>query len=300
MKMNDSVLSEITVGIKTFYRTEKLELTLDALIGKSFREVLIADDGEIDEFKESLYKKYSEVLPLQVLRLPHDTGLPYGRNRMIEQCRTPYFLMLDDDQAIPENIHVLKTILEHDRELGGASCFWNEYGNIVCRAHNIHFIGKYLIKDKGAKPEMRSVGKIDYYVMDFIPNSTLYRKACFDEIMWDEAIKIGSEHVDFYLAQKRLAKWKFAVTPDVIIKHYPSKGSGSYEKKFRHQNDRIARYRKHLIKKWKIKGLINGQNLHFDGSGFKSFFIHHAVISKGSFQKRAFLAMYLLLKKVGV
>ncbi|MFY0605784.1 MAG: glycosyltransferase [Cyclobacteriaceae bacterium] len=271
-------LHQITVGIKTFYRTDKLEDTLNALIGKSFSQVIIADDGEIDEAKDLLYDKYAELLPLKVLRLPHDTGLPYGRNRMIEACNTPYFLMLDDDQVIPDNIKVLLDILHGDSELGGVSCFWNEYGHIVCRAHNLHMIHGHLIKDKGRDQIKRTIGQTAYFLMDFIPNSTLYRKECFDEIKWDEAIKIGSEHVDFYMAQKQLGKWKFAVTPDVIIKHYPSIGTGTYEKKFRHQNERIKKYKQYVLKKWQFKDVLNGEGLLMINRGVKKSVIHKIVI----------------------
>lgn len=277
--MTKDGLGEITVGIKTFYRTEKLQATLDALVNKSFHKVLIADDGEIDTYKESLYQKYQNLMPLEVLILPYDTGLPYGRNRMIEKCDSPYFLMLDDDQVIPDNIDPLLNILRSNSELGGVSCFWDEYGHIVCRAHNLHEIFGYVIKDKGREQIKKTAGSYNYFVMDFIPNSTLYRKECFEDVMWDDSIKIGSEHVDFYLAHKRLGKWKFAVTPDVILKHYPSVGSGTYEKKFRHQNDRISQYKKYVLKKWRINDVLNGSGLLMKSHGLKKSLIHNIVVS---------------------
>ena len=289
-------LNDITVGIKTFYRTEKLEKTLQALIDKDFYQILIADDGESDREKDLLYDRYRSVLPLEVLKLPHDTGLPYGRNQMIERCKTPFFLMLDDDQVIPENIGQLKTILTSDPELGGVSCYWDEYGEIVCRGHDIFLFKNHVIKDLRPDIEVKSIEGLRYYELDFIPNSTLYRIEVYDEIKWDDDIKIGSEHIDFYLNHKLYSNWKFAVTPDVVIGHFPSKGSGSYEKKFRRQNQRILKFKQMFLDKWTLKGLINGIALH-NKHGLKGRVIHKAIVNRDNWWGAAYFRLYHILVK---
>ncbi|NJE27128.1 glycosyltransferase, partial [Thermococcus sp. MV5] len=80
--MND--LKDVTIGLKTFYRTEKLRNTLRSLVGLNVKEVIVADDGPEDPEKEKLYQEMSEYLPLKVIRLPYNSGLAYGRNRIVE------------------------------------------------------------------------------------------------------------------------------------------------------------------------------------------------------------------------
>ena len=48
-------LEDVTVGLKTFYRTKRLEMTLNSLIGLGVKEVIIADDGPDDPIKEEIY-----------------------------------------------------------------------------------------------------------------------------------------------------------------------------------------------------------------------------------------------------
>jgi glycosyltransferase involved in cell wall biosynthesis len=269
------------VGIKTFYRTEKLKKTLDALLNKGFYEVIVADDSKIESEKEAFYNTYKDLLPLNVLKLPFDTGLSYGRNRIVETCKTEYLLMLDDDQVIPENIHLLLFALQGNEKLGGISCYWWEDEKFVCKATNIFKTKNYIIKDIGEIPVLKSTKSIDYYLCDFIPNSTLYRMDCFQSILWEEKIKIGSEHIDFYLNHKLNSDWQFAVTPDVIIKHYPNRASstkGVYLK-FRHQQDRLIQSKKILFDKWKVKGLLNGIPIFpLNKKSWKADFLHRNVV----------------------
>lgn len=295
MSKHSTNLKDISVGIKTFYRTEKLQLTLSALLGKNFAEVIVADDGKISKEKDDLYNDYSKLLPLKVIKLPFDTGLSYGRNRIVECCNTPYLLMLDDDQVIPENIHLLKDVLESNEELGGVSCFSYEYERFVCRAYNLFLLDGYVIKDIGDNVKAKQIEKSTYYICDFIPNSTLFRINCFDEIQWDENIKIGKEHIDFYLNHKLNSNWKFAVTPDVVIRHYPSTGTGHYES-YRHKKTRIEDSQKYLLNKWGIKKVLNGLSLYTSGSVGKRSKIFHKLVNKQNPVNKLIVSMLALFE----
>jgi glycosyltransferase involved in cell wall biosynthesis len=248
--------NEITVGVKTFLRTPKLRMCLESLARHPWREVIVADDGEIDAEREAMYAEAATRLPLKLLRLPFDTGLSAGRNEIVRQCATPYLLMLDDDQTVPANIGQLAEVLDENPGMGGVSCVWLEHGARKCTACDIQREGRKVFKDiVGEKPVNTTGGGQRYVVFDFIPNSTLFRTACLLEQPWDPFYKIGKEHLDFYLAQKQLGHWQFAVSLDVEIGHHPQSSERSY-KSFRH-GERVKVSERYFLRKFGIDEVVD-------------------------------------------
>ena len=249
-------LEDVTVGLKTFYRTKRLEMTLNSLIGLGVKEVIIADDGPDDPIKEEIYEKMRQYLPLKVLKLPYDAGLGYGRKEIVKHTKTEYLLIIDDDMKVPNNIYFLKNILERDKLLGGVSGCWIEYGNPKCDAYNLDCRDRFLIRHDpdNIKINITEEG-IPYVYFDFIPNSALFRRRAIKDYCWDENYIINFEHLDFYWGHKQLGKWKFAATPTVFFEHYPG-GSKTY-KKFRLSKERYKKSREYFLKKWDLKGIIS-------------------------------------------
>lgn len=251
--------SHVSCGIKSFLREKKLAACLDALVDKGFKEVIVVDDGPISTAKREVYQTYEKSLPLTLIEPPFDTGISAGRNLLIDHCTTPYILVLDDDQIVPDNIRDLYTIMEHDKSLGGIAGFWNEYDKPRCGATNLYYSGNYIVKDI-RKPSARlTCGLLSYFLYDFIPNSTLFRLACLQDIRWDPFYKIGSEHLDFYLAHKKLGRWKFAVTPDVVIRHDPREPETEYRDDFRKNDTRLNTSFNYLKSKWGIVDVIENR-----------------------------------------
>ena len=257
-------MNEITVGIKTFMRPHKLRGCLKSLVGLGFYEVIVADDGEITPESKKVYEEFQKKLPLVVLRLPFDSGLAYGRNEIVKRCKTPFLLLLDDDQQVNKDILKLKKILLADSSLGGVSAFLIERGCLKCDAHNLIIKNGYLIKHLYQIPEPKKIDEIIYYICDQIPNSTLFRIECLRDHCWDNKFVIDKEHVDFYLSHKILGKWKFAVTPNIKIIHNPSESNGvdeKYKNQFRFNKSRLKASMEYFLKKWKLKGIIEGRKL---------------------------------------
>jgi len=252
-------LRDVTVGIKTFYRKEKLKIALKSLIGLDVREVIVADDGPKDPDKEQLYNSMSEYLPLRVLRLPYDSGLAYGRNRIVENTKTPYLLIIDDDMEIPNknSILFLKQILIDDKTIGGVGAFLIENGRIRSGAHNLIYKKGYIIRNVPDRVEIKFSNGIPYMIFDQILNATLFRTTCLRDYPWDKYYKINFEHLDFYWGHKQLGKWRFAVTPAVLFKHCP--GGDKIYRKFRFNRERYNRSKEYFLRKWKLKGVINIQ-----------------------------------------
>ena len=259
-------LEDVTVGLKTFYRTKKLEMTLNSLIGLGVKEVIVTDDGPEDPIKEEIYEKMRQYLPLKVLKLPYNTGVGYGRKEIVKHTKTEYLLIIDDDMKVPNNVSFLKSILERDKLIGGVSGCLIEYGKPKCGAHNLDCKDRFLIRydPDNIKINITEEG-IPYVYFDFIPNSALFRTRTIKDYCWDENYIINFEHLDFYWGHKQLGKWKFAATPTVFFEHYPG-GSKTY-KKFRLNKERYKKSREYFLKKWDLKGIISikrgfwGQNV---------------------------------------
>ena len=258
MISNTETYANITVGIKTFNRHETLERSLESLKGHPFKKVVVADDGDRTSNKDALYDRYSRVLPLEVIYLPQDTGLAAGRNALVSASDTDYILILDDDEAIPKNILDLTRILEFDPTLGGISGYWLEHGFIRCNARDLLIKDGYLLQDIPAPKPARHFEELEYYIYEFIPNSTMFRRKCLLDYPWDNFYKIGSEHEDFYLGQKTSTDWKFAVTPNVTIDHFPLKAKSSYNVKYRKNNARLELSAEYLHKKWQFEATLFG------------------------------------------
>ena len=249
---------DITVGIKTFLRTDKLRMCLDSLTQHHWREVIVADDGPIDAERERMYEEFSSRLPLRLLRLEFDTGLAAGRNEIVRNCRTDYLLLLDDDQTVRESIGRLAEVLDDDPRIGGVSCIWVERDGRKCTACDIELEGTRVIKHIIGKkpPRVTSTGQ-RYVLFEFIPNSTLFRTQCLRELPWDPFYKIGKEHLDFYLAHKKLGKWLFAVSLDVEIGHHPEGSSSGQYHQFR-GGERLRVSEEYFLGKFGITEVIEG------------------------------------------
>lgn len=201
-----------------------------------------------------IYEEFEDVLPLKVLKLPYDSGLAYGRNKAVNASKSKYLLVIDDDMSV-NNIKVLKELLEREDHLGGVAGCLIEKGKYRCFACNIKLEDKYLIKyDPPLKPKFS--GNIGYFEFDLVPNAILLKREVLKDYSWDPHYKIGFEHLDFYLAHKKLEKWKFAIVPSVFFLHYPG-GSRSYLKFYRFNKKRISESRRYFLSKWDLKGVIS-------------------------------------------
>ena len=86
-------LHDVTAVIKTFERPESLELLVTS-IKKHFPElrILVGDDSFEPHPRDSFTQDN-----VQYIRFPKEIGVSAGRNALLDQVETPYFLLLDDD-----------------------------------------------------------------------------------------------------------------------------------------------------------------------------------------------------------
>jgi len=255
--------NDISVGIKTFLRNNRIKRCLSSLVNKGFKEIIIADDGKRDPEKDKIYDKYSKKLPLKILRLSFDVGVSYGRNKIVKNCNTKYLLLLDDDQTINGNINNLVEVLNSNRSIGGVSgVLWenHKYRSSAC---NIQIKGNNLIKhvDRDNIDKVKTKNGLHYYFFDKIPNCTLFRTECLNEYKWDNNIKIGYEHIDYYLNHYiNNSKWKFAVCPQVVINHYPGRRPNIKSEYLKYRGRKEgSNYKRYVYNKWNIKNVVTGE-----------------------------------------
>ncbi|AIF70359.1 hypothetical protein PAP_09925 [Palaeococcus pacificus DY20341] len=249
-----SYLNDISVIIKTFNRPDKLESVLGSLVGKGFGEIIVADDGEQNPLKDFIYKKFENSLPLKVLKLPYDSGLAFGRNEAVRASKSKYLLVIDDDMTV-NNVEVLKRVLEREKHLGGVAGCLIEKGRYRCFACNLRIKDRYLIKyDPPLKPKFSE--DVGYLEFDLVPNAILVRRKVLNDYSWDPTYKIGFEHLDFYLAHKRLGRWRFAIVPSVFFFHFPG-GGREYLSMYRFNKKRISQSKQYFLRKWNLKGVVS-------------------------------------------
>jgi len=131
----------------------------------------------------------------------HDRGLSWGRNHLVSQVKTPYYLLLDDDFEFTAETKIELLKKEGYDIVGGAI---RQDGNIR------HYEGRYELKDGHLKyiPSVKEP-------LDFVFNFFLAKR---EVTGWDVRLKLA-EHTAFFFTNK--GKWKIGYEPRCIITHKP-------------------------------------------------------------------------------
>lgn len=210
------MLNDVTFFIKTFERPSAL-YRLIKTICKYYENpiILIVDDSKFPLCPDS-FKKFCCRLTYHYAG--YDVGLSKGRNIGIDLIDTKYFLLLDDDFFFTNKtkVEVLYGLIEkHHFDILGFDFY--DYG--ICKRN---FQGVYSQSDAVLTSHIGlSSGNIQgIELYDFVLNCFIGNTAFFKLNQWDEYIKIGSEHDDFFFGIKSL-KPKIAHTVSVSISHYP-------------------------------------------------------------------------------
>ena len=217
---------EIAIGIKTFMREESLFRVLDSIekhFPYSYR-LYIADDGGMSEEKEYRYQQL-EAKGHMIIKLPYDCGLSFGRNEIIKRAKEDYVLIMDDDIMLedPESIKRMKEILDSEGDIGlCAGMIYQENGEPFGGEN--YRRGLKLEIDRGVLFRHRSIGNLSkvngtlFNYADQVVNFFLAKREVFDDVRWDDRIKIEYEHMDFFLNLKK-TKWKATVCFNTKFTH---------------------------------------------------------------------------------
>lgn len=95
---------QISICILTYNRPVYLKSALQSVLAQSILpfEVIIVDDGSGPETEETISALSQNSLPLRHI-WQQNSGHSSARNRAVAECKTPYLMWLDDDDALTEN-----------------------------------------------------------------------------------------------------------------------------------------------------------------------------------------------------
>lgn len=118
-------LDDVSILIKTLERERHLKNLLYSIQRLGFKgPILIADDSKIS-YKDSILDAFPK-LNIQYFVLPYDSGTSIGRNLLLQNTRTKYFVLCDDDFIFESRTRVplmLKYLMKYKLDiLGGV--FW--------------------------------------------------------------------------------------------------------------------------------------------------------------------------------
>ena len=206
--MND----KITACITTYQRPKSLQRLLDSI------------------------KRFYPELPVRV----EDTGgnLPAARNRLATKCKTPYYLMLEDDFVFTERTRIEKllAIMQNNPQLGGAAGITNEpkQRGTANRGGKIWWDRDFVrIRDQVflARPHhpRKRTSNITWQPCDLVVNFGVFHTDMLRTISWDENFPI-QEHTDYYWRVFLDARWSFAYCPDVEVDHIRDRPNATYNR----------------------------------------------------------------------
>ena len=261
-------MDEVTFIIKTLDRP----YCLNRLVKSIYRyypdaRILVGDDSEVS-CKETIKKRYPDK-KITVYELPHDCGISYGRNYLVKQVKTKYFVLLDDDFEFDRftDIQIGLGIL-NEKELDIVGGYFREYP--VIRSvldYPIYFVKtvfgavrKYnyigYIEEKAGEVRVKYYTKRfpEYEEADLVHNFFIARTDVIREkCLWDEPIKVH-EHTLFFIKAKRKGL-KVGFTGEMSVRHKPIRFS------------KYNRYReRNYIKEWmKLYGFQRFVSITDDG-----------------------------------
>lgn len=230
MTQTTDSLSDVTAIIKTFERPA----CLDRLI-RSIRRfyprlrIIVADDG----FQPS------PRADVDYVRLPPDVGLSAGRNALLAQVRTPYFLLLDDDLKFTHETQI-EQLLAVAREAPGTIAGGTylrckrKFGVWVQRRPQPYHGVLEQTGDQLAFRDGWHSQQTDHCHCDVVHNFYVARADDIRQLGgWNPRLKLN-DHVEFFVRAKA-AGLHVSYCPDVVVEHWNTDSPRKYSQ-YRNRN----------------------------------------------------------------
>jgi hypothetical protein len=222
-------LADVSVGIRTFLRDDKLFRAIDG-IRTTLPEVhmIIADDGRPTQNKDRLYSELSSE-GHDVIFCDFDSGFGYKSNAIAKSVLRPYLLIGSDDfdfadpqarAGIEKMAHALDTYGRYHGVSGRVNNQPNEFW--------LDDLGDTIIERYADVTPRYTVDFPKVYDVDLTVNYTMFHRDTFREIGWDKEALIGQgEHGSFFVDLKR-AGFKIGFIPGVNINEQSGRDSDEY------------------------------------------------------------------------
>lgn len=242
-------MKNITIVIKTFNRMDALTRLLKSAENR-FKDIpiIIVDDSKKD-YKKQILKKFPD-LKIKYIVESFDIGLSKGRNILIDNVETDYFLLCDDDFEFDERTKIFEYLdIAQKNNI-------DILGGVVYNRFFIDSIYSFLwtfksfkrIKSVLKKDEIISIYNGNYYIDEDNLNINVVINNNFNNFnskdLYDtdicsnffiantkkikniggwtpELLKVG-EH-EFFFWKAKLNNIKIAFSPNFGVVHYPKK-----------------------------------------------------------------------------
>jgi glycosyltransferase involved in cell wall biosynthesis len=261
------VASRVTILIKTFQRPRTVNAAI-ASIRRFYPSVpiIVADDSEepvtIDDNTAIVH------------RMPFDSGTAKGRNFLLSQVRSEYFLMIDDDNLFTRETRLERMIqILRTEAFDILGCLIYEgtlslYGPAKKRRAIIDFQMDLDLKDgvlRFLEPEKdygRPAIRCDLVHQFFLARTETVRSSGG----WDDRLKTA-DHTDFFLRMKN-ARLKVGFTPLVAARHAGVEAERRSPKYAPYRRDRSPQFRRLWIETHGIEKLVGRNGAMVDADVF--------------------------------
>lgn len=237
--MEDKLNRDVTIGIKTFIRPECCIRLINS-IRKHYKgiHIIVVDDGDVSPDLSS-FKNVTHI------KIPFDSGVSVGRNLLIDSTKTKYYLNLDDDSILSENIDISEAykILEENEEIdmvGGKMVNTIYHGILEKKEGTLYFY-----KEK----ERRRIKNMPIY--DIVHNFYMVRTEKIKKIRYEPELKTV-DHTEFFWRASKKHNLVITMTNKMSIINGHTKNNERYNS-FR---GRIKEFRTIAYSKMGIKKMV--------------------------------------------
>lgn len=285
-RVTRSVEHAITIGIKTYVCDEQTIAQVRGLL-RSIRvnyprvRVLLGNDGPLGLREEDFVKNDAYTEELQ---LPADSGISMGRNALVNETTTKYFVLLDDDHLFDDTTNLVRIVRAMER---------GKFEMVGMRVRNLPGIDelerlginipRYVSKIEGLKDrvltlctwnenEGPSVYEMDEAIeVDVLHNAFMGKTDTLRRHGWDDELQVN-EHMTFFLDNWR-AGVRVGYLPSEFVHHRAREYSKCYyqtrfrEERFRKLLDYEDRFQYNIVCGRRFPGRVSE---HMTGKGFRT------------------------------
>lgn len=210
-------------------------------------KLYISDQSIYHRNTDKLYSKLREA-GHEITYCGFDCGISVARNRSIYKVKEPYIFLCDGDNLFSEktNLNALLDILNKYNNIGLISLLESRNGEVHHYEINIELENNMVKYEDVHKDTIIRRGDINW--CDYTLNTGLCRKELFNEVSYDEEMKLA-EHLDFFMQIKYKSHWKVATALDIEIQNQNLRIDDPVYKAYRTRN---KLYWSYYIKKWNI------------------------------------------------
>jgi (N-acetylneuraminyl)-galactosylglucosylceramide N-acetylgalactosaminyltransferase len=223
--MPENWLDNVTVIIKTFERPRSLN-NLIVSIRKYYPaiKIIVADDSKAPKIRDDVDYHI----------LPFDSGAGKGRNYLVDQVTTKYFVTLDDDFIFTRQTRLERfyEVLENTpvNLIGGVVLDHGEKKRVYHGSLSIE--GDILLLKKSvAVDDLEEMPLYDIVLQFFMAETEIVQK-----VRWHDDMKTVEHEYFFLRGKKRLV---ISHREDVAIEHYPELDNKRYMR-FRNRREFLS------------------------------------------------------------